>query len=81
MNYELVIGIATLMVLVHKAPIYHRALEALMIDGVKPWSCIMCSTFWYSIIPLAFTMGWESIFISSSAAILAELIDIQINKL
>ena len=80
MNFSIIIGAATLMVLIHKAPIYHRFLEALSLD-VKPFNCIMCSTFWYTLIPTAFTIGWESIFISSTAALLAEYIDIQINKL
>ena len=80
MIFELTIGIASLMVLIHKAPLYHRVLEALLID-IKPFTCIMCSTFWYSIVPLAFTVGVPSIFIASMAAVLAELIDIQLNKL
>ena len=80
MNFSLIIGIACLMVLIHKAPIYHTVLRVLRLDR-KPFSCIMCSTFWYSLIPLAFTIGVDSIFISSMAAILAELIDIQISKI
>lgn len=80
MNYELALPIACMMVILHRTPLYKRLLEALLID-VKPFTCVLCSTFWYSVFPLAFTIGWESIFISSIAAVLAELLDIQLDKL
>lgn len=80
MNYELIIGFATMMVIIHRAPLYHRFLEALMLD-IKPFTCVLCSTFWLTLGFTLFTNPAHAIFISSSAAVLAEILDIQINKL
>ena len=83
MNYETILtilGMASVMNLIHKAPLYHRFLEAMLLD-IKPFSCIMCSTFY---VTLGFTLlsnPAESIFIAGIAAIVAELISIQIHKI
>ena len=74
------LGMASVMNLVHKAPIYHRFLEALFID-MKPFNCVMCSTFWVTLGFTAISNGFESIFIAGIAAIAAELINIQIHKI
>ena len=76
----IVLGMASVMNLVHKAPLYHTVLERLKLDR-KPFSCVMCSTFWCT---LGFTMisnPAESIFIAGIAAIAAEIINIQIHKI
>ena len=81
MNYSIIIiGAACLMNLIHRAQIYMTVLQKLKLDR-KPFNCIMCSTFWYTLAFAAFTNPVECIFISSTAAIAAELIDIQLSKL
>lgn len=84
MNIEIILGAATLMVLAHQTPIYHRVLRLLHLDR-KPFNCVMCSTFWTTLIFTSVTMNLESIFINiihaSTAALLAELIDIQLKKI
>lgn len=75
-----ILGMATLVNMAHEAPIYHRVLDYFGLN-FKPFSCIMCSTFWatfgFTVIP----HGFESIFIASIAAITAELINIAIHKI
>lgn len=83
MNYDTImtiLGMATLMNLVHKTELYHKFLEALLLD-VKPFNCVMCSTFWVTLIVNVIPLGWSAIFISSIAAIVAEIINIQIHKI
>ena len=75
-----IVGMASVMNLIHKHPLYWRVLEKLKLN-LKPFSCIMCSTFWFTVGFTAFTTPMECIFISSSAAILAELINIQVHKI
>ena len=75
-----IVGMASVMNLIHKAPFYHDALEALLLD-IKPFNCIMCSTFWVTFGFTLLTMPSQSIFIAGAAAILAELINIQIHKI
>ena len=75
-----IVGMASMMNLVHKAPIYYRFLEALLLD-IKPFNCVMCSTFWATLIVTLISNPTEAIFISSIAAIMAELINIQIHKI
>lgn len=75
-----VIGMASLMNLIHKTEWYHSSLIVLGIDR-KPFNCVMCSTFWTTLGLTAFTNGFESIFISAATAILAELINIEIHKI
>jgi hypothetical protein len=75
-----IVGMAALMNLIHKAPIYHRILEGLFLD-TKPMNCVMCSTFWITLGFTAIAMPAFCIFIAAAAAILAELINIQIHKI
>ena len=83
MNFEIIktiIGFACLVPIVHSFDYYKSTLKYFGLD-MKPFSCILCSTFWltfgFNVIP----HGFDAIFIASVAAILAELIDIQIHKL
>lgn len=71
---------ASVMNLIHETPIYHRVLERLKLNR-KPMSCIMCSTFWVTFGYTVISMPTESIFIAGIAAIVAEIINIQIHKL
>lgn len=83
MNFNylfIILGMASLVNMAHKAPIYHSVLKWFNID-FKPFTCVMCSTFWYTLGLTAIPYGIDSIFIASIAAITAELIDIQIHKL
>jgi len=75
-----ILGMASVMNLVHKTPIYHRFLEAFFID-MKPFNCVMCSTFWVCLGFTAISNGFESIFIAGISAIVAEIINIQIHKI
>ena len=76
----IVLGMASVMNLVHKAPLYHTVLERLKLNR-KPFSCCMCSTFWVTLGFTVISNGFESIFIAGIAAIAAELINIQIHKI
>ena len=80
MNYSIIIGCAALMVCIHKTELYQRILRKLKLDR-KPFNCVLCSTFWFTLGFSLFTDPVHSIFISSSAAVLAEIIDIQIHKI
>lgn len=71
---------ASVMNLVHAAPLYHRVLDRLRLNR-KPMSCVMCSTFWVTFGYTCITNPTESIFIAGIAAITAELINIQIHKI
>ena len=75
-----IIGMASAINLVHETPLYQRLLTRLKVDR-KPFSCVLCSTFWCTFGFTVITNPAESIFISSSAAILAELININIHKI
>ena len=75
-----ILGMASVMNLIRKAPLYHRFLEAMLLD-IKPFNCVMCSTFWVTLGFCLISMPAESIFIAGIAAIVAELINIQIHKI
>lgn len=83
MNFNLllqILGTASLLNLLHATPIYHNMLDRWNIN-FKPFSCVMCSTFWISFGFNLIQNPAESIFIAGITAIIAELIDIQIHKL
>ena len=71
---------ASVMNLIHKAPLYHTVLERLKLDR-KPFSCCMCSTFYVTLGFTVISNPSQSIFIAGIAAIVAELINIQIHKI
>ena len=75
-----IVGMACLTNLAHKAPLYHTFLVKNNIDR-KPFNCVMCSTFWYTFGFTVIPLGLDSIFIAAAAALLAELINIQIHKI
>ena len=83
MNFDLLLlmlGIASLVNLMHSTPIYHNMLDRFNIN-FKPFSCVMCTSFWISLGYFLVTNPYQSIFIAGITAILAELICIQIHKL
>ena len=75
-----ILGMASITNLIHKAPIYHNGLEYFGVN-FKPFTCVMCSGFWYTFGLTVIPFGLESIFIAGVTAILAELINIQIHKI
>ena len=75
-----ILGIASVMNLVHKAPLYHTVLQRLKLNR-KPFSCVLCSTFWVTFGFCLISNPAESIFIAGIAAITAELINIAIHKI
>ena len=75
-----ILGMASVMNLIHKAPLYHTVLERLKLDR-KPFSCCMCSTFYVTLGFTVISNPSQSIFIAGIAAIVAELINIQIHKI
>jgi len=81
MNFNylfIILGMASLVNLAHSAPLYHKILKYFSLD-IKPFICVMCSTFWYTFGFTVISHGFEAIFISAIAAILAEIIDINIH--
>lgn len=79
MNFDLVIGVACLGAVWQEVPLWNRFLEAFMID-VKPFNCALCFTWWVSLIPFIYTEGAVGIFSSITAAVLADLINRQMNR-
>lgn len=75
-----IIGAACLGALVMNFEPYLKALKYLYLEDTKPFSCTMCLTFWATIGYFAATNGLSGIFLSSTAAILAELIDRKLNN-
>ena len=75
-----IVGMGCLMPIVHQFEFYKQVLEYFNIN-MKPFNCVMCSTFWYTFGFTVIPYGFESIFIASIAAIIAELIDIKIHKI
>jgi len=75
-----ILGIASVMNLIHETPLYHRILKAASID-VKPFTCVLCSTFWVTLGFSVFEYGFTAILIAGITAIIAELINIQIHKI
>ena len=81
MNYETIIAIAAVGNLLQRFDYYKIILTKLDLQR-KPFNCVMCSTFWLSIGYHALSTDIvTNIFISSISAVVAELLDIQLNKL
>ncbi len=80
MNIELIIGVACLGAALQEVPLWNRFLEALMLD-VKPFNCALCFTWWMSLAPFIVTNGAMGIFNSITAAVLADLINRQMNRI
>ena len=79
MNFNLIIGVACLGAVWQELPIWNTILEKLKID-FKPFNCSLCFTFWMSIGPFIITEGVTGIFSSITAAVLADLINRQMNR-
>lgn len=80
MNYDLIIGIACFGAVLQEVPLWNRLLEALLID-VKPFNCALCFTWWMSLGPFIVSDGLFGIFSSITAAVLADLINRQLNRI
>lgn len=80
MEYDLILGVACFGGVLQEVPLWQRFLEALHLD-VKPFNCPLCLTFWVSLAPFIITEGPIGIFSSIVAAVLAELINIQLTKI
>ena len=78
-NYDMIIAFAFAGALLQEIPIWNRLLEALLID-VKPFNCALCFTFWMTLGPFAYTVGPSFIFNSIVTAVLADLINRQMNR-
>lgn len=75
-----IIGYATLMVCLHQTEVYYIILNKLKIN-YKPFNCVLCSTFWFTLLTSIYSTGLDSIFLSTSAAVLAELLDKELHKI
>ena len=80
MNFDIIIGIASLMVCLHNFTFYKAFLQTMSLE-FKPFNCVLCSTFWVALTGSVWYYGIDAIFIASTAAILAEILDIQIHKI
>ena len=80
MIFELIIGIACFGAVLQELPLWNTFLEKAGLD-MKPFNCAMCFTFWISLGPLVITNGVVGIFNTITAAVLAELISRQFQKI
>ena len=78
-NYDLIFAFAFAGALIQEVPLYNRFLEALKLN-VKPFNCALCLTFWISLGPALISTGVFAIFNSIIAAVLADLINRQMNR-
>ncbi len=79
MDYSIIIGVACFGAVLQEVPLWNRFLDALMID-VKPFNCALCFTWWVTLGPFIITEGVTGIFSSITAAVLADLINRQMNR-
>lgn len=79
MNFNLILILACFGAVLQELPIYNDLLERFKLD-FKPFNCALCFTFWASIPVFWFTQGPEHIFNSIVAAVLADLINRQMNR-
>jgi len=75
-----IIGYSTFVVCVHQTTTYYTILDRLKID-YKPFNCVLCSTFWFTLLTSVYSHGIDSIFLATSSAVLAELLDKQLHKI
>lgn len=75
-----IIGWATLMVCLHQTTTYYNLLERFKLN-YKPFNCVLCSTLWVTLLTNIYSFGFESIFVATSAAVIAELLDQQLHRL
>tara|TARA_R110000744_G_scaffold46545_1_gene102841 strand:+ start:1665 stop:1907 length:243 start_codon:yes stop_codon:yes gene_type:complete len=79
MNFSIILGIACLGAVLQELPIWNTILEKTKLDR-KPFNCALCFTFWCALPYLAFTGSDHIIFNSIIAAVLADLINRQMNR-
>jgi hypothetical protein len=79
MDYNIIIAFAFAGALLQEIPLWQNMLVKLGID-FKPFNCSICFTFWSTIGYFIFTEGAFGIFSSIVAAVLAELINRQLNR-
>ena len=79
MNYEIIIGVACAGAVLQNFEWYQTLLKATYLD-VKPFNCALCWTFWLTVLPNIGMYGFRGILYSFIEAVLAELIDKQLNK-
>lgn len=79
MNIELIIGIACLGAVWQEVPLWNTILDKLKLDR-KPFNCALCWTFWLSLGPFYVSDGPMFIFSSIVSAVLADLINREMNR-
>ena len=79
MIYE-ILGLACMGAMLQNFTLWQLFLETFKID-FKPFNCTLCWTFWITVIPNIIKYGSEGLLYSFIEAVLAELIDRQLQKL
>ena len=79
-DYNLVIAIAFAGALLQEIPLYNTILDKLKLD-IKPFNCALCMTFWMSLGVMYYSTGLSFIFNSIIAAVAADLINRQMNRI
>ena len=74
-----IIGLACMGAMLQNFTPYQDLLKATYLD-MKPFNCTLCATFWITVIPNFGLYGVRGILYSFIEAVLAELIDRQLNK-
>jgi|14_taG_2_1085336.scaffolds.fasta_scaffold97677_2 ABC-type uncharacterized transport system permease subunit len=72
------LGLASLMAMLYNFTPYTDLIDKYIPH--KPFNCTMCATFWLTIGINIALHGWSGICYSALEAVLAELIDRQLNK-
>ena len=80
LNLEMIVAFAFAGALLQEIPLWNTLLEKFYID-VKPFNCALCFTFWMTLIPFMYSTGPSFIFNSIIAAVSADLINRQMNRI
>ena len=78
MTYE-ILGIACMGAILQNFDWYQELLRAVHLE-MKPFNCTLCWTFWLTVIPNIGMYGFQGLLYSSIEAVVAELIDRQLNN-
>jgi|TARA_R110002153_G_scaffold62364_2_gene167753 hypothetical protein len=79
-DYNMIVAFAFAGALLQEIPLWNTILDKLGLD-VKPFNCALCSTFWLTLGPFIYSTGISFIFNSIIAAVLADLINRQMNRI
>lgn len=79
-DYNLIVAFAFAGALLQEIPVWNTILKRFYID-VKPFNCALCFTFWMTLAPFWFSVGPSFIFNSIIAAVGADLINRQMNRI